>query len=202
VFSGASNFAITLNSLLPVELTSFAGARAGKQVVLSWETATEINNAGWYVEYRTGSDVWHSAGFLRGAGNSNATKLYRFEVTSPSNANIFFRLRQVDFDGTIHFSKIIEIAPLSAPQVFRLEQNYPNPFNPVTTIAFALPARAEASLAVYNQLGQMVTKLADGTLDAGAYSFIWNAADMPSGIYYYELKAGNFRAIKKLVLMK
>ena len=85
---------------------------------------------------------------------------------------------------------------------FSLEQNYPNPFNPSTTIGFALAERTNVQLNIFNQLGERVASLVNGELEAGNHSIVWNAANQVSGIYFYQLKAGNYSVVKKLVLMK
>ncbi len=93
------------------------------------------------------------------------------------------------------------------PEAFALEQNYPNPFNPSTAISFALPAAEKVSLAIYNLNGQLVKKLVAGEMKAGRHSLVWEAtndhgARVTSGVYVYVIKAGNFTAQKRLVLMK
>lgn len=84
------------------------------------------------------------------------------------------------------------------PSSFELEQNYPNPFNPSTTI----PKSSYVELKVYDGLGNLVQSLVNEYLDAGTYEFTFNGANLSSGIYYYQIKAGEFTATKKLVLMK
>jgi hypothetical protein len=73
---------------------------------------------------------------------------------------------------------------------FSLKQNYPNPFNPSTNISFSLPSRQNIILRVYNSLGQLITTLVNGEYDAGNYSVDFNASNQPSGIYFYNLQAG------------
>jgi hypothetical protein len=90
---------------------------------------------------------------------------------------------------------------------YQLEQNYPNPFNPSTAISFALPQASEVSLAIFNTNGQLVCKLDAGQMNAGRHSFTWDATDdrglrVASGVYLYVIKAGEFTAQRKLVLMK
>jgi hypothetical protein len=84
----------------------------------------------------------------------------------------------------------------------RLEQNYPNPFNPSTTINFSIPKTTEVTLTVYNTLGQKVIELVNEQLETGYYSFKWEAGDAASGIYIYQLKAGEFIQSKKMILIK
>jgi hypothetical protein len=90
---------------------------------------------------------------------------------------------------------------------YELEQNYPNPFNPTTAISFQLPADSEVSLAIYNLSGQLVKQLVAGQISAGQHSFTWDATNergerVASGVYLYVIKAGEFTAQRKLVLMK
>tara|TARA_B100000809_G_scaffold162373_1_gene159695 strand:- start:289 stop:2319 length:2031 start_codon:yes stop_codon:yes gene_type:complete len=96
----------------------------------------------------------------------------------------------------------------NVPESFGLKQNYPNPFNPTTTIEFDLASDALISLALYDVTGREVMNLVDRNLDAGHYSFVLNASDLPSGMYFYKLSAQDsqnylmFTSTKKLVLMK
>ncbi|VAX23892.1 hypothetical protein MNBD_IGNAVI01-268, partial [hydrothermal vent metagenome] len=85
---------------------------------------------------------------------------------------------------------------------FSLEQNYPNPFNPSTTISFTIDKREHVELAVYNSIGQLVTKLINEEKSAGDYQVTFNASNLPSGIYYYQLLAGNRVLTKKCILLK
>lgn len=88
------------------------------------------------------------------------------------------------------------------PTHFNLNQNYPNPFNPATTISFSLPSKSFVSLKVYDALGREVSSILSEELSAGIYSKQWNAADLPSGVYFYRLQVGLFNETKKFVLLK
>ncbi|MBI5472563.1 MAG: choice-of-anchor D domain-containing protein [Ignavibacteriae bacterium] len=98
------------------------------------------------------------------------------------------------------------------PTVFALDQNYPNPFNPTTTIRFALPEQATVSLKIYNLLGQQVTTLAEGEMDAAFHNVVWNGrnangAQVATGMYFYRMTATGasgetFTSLKKLILIK
>ncbi|MCG3120070.1 MAG: hypothetical protein ALAOOOJD_02671 [bacterium] len=85
---------------------------------------------------------------------------------------------------------------------FQLAQNYPNPFNPSTSIAFSLGKAGAVKLQVFNALGQKVATLVNGKMPAGQHSVIWDASNVPSGIYFYRLEAGAFSQTRKMVLMK
>ncbi len=88
------------------------------------------------------------------------------------------------------------------PKKFVLEQNYPNPFNPNTNISFDMPKESHVSLNVYNLLGQKVATVVDQVMGAGSHNVNFNAANLTSGIYFYQLKTDNFTSIKKMTLLK
>jgi len=91
---------------------------------------------------------------------------------------------------------------IGAPIEYALEQNYPNPFNPSTVIKFSVPEIANVTLTIYNTLGQKVTELVNTKLEAGHYSYQWNAGNVATGMYIYELRTDKFVSVKKMVLMK
>ncbi len=88
------------------------------------------------------------------------------------------------------------------PAEFHLEQNYPNPFNPVTTIGFALPEATFVTLTVHNVLGAEVATLVARNYPAGVFSASWNAAQFPSGAYFYRLTAGDYVQTKMMQLIR
>ena len=89
------------------------------------------------------------------------------------------------------------------PDKYSLEQNYPNPFNPSTKIEFSLLEDVNnAALTIYNALGQKVLELVNSKLEAGRYSYVWDANDAATGLYIYELRTDNFVSVKKMILMK
>jgi hypothetical protein len=83
-----------------------------------------------------------------------------------------------------------------------LNQNYPNPFNPTTTILFDLPKTSKVSLKVFNILGEEVATLVSDRLSSGSYSYEWDARDLASGVYLYQLKTGDYIETKKMILMR
>jgi hypothetical protein len=99
------------------------------------------------------------------------------------------------------------VANLNLPVSFELGQNYPNPFNPTATIEYALPQAVKVELRVFNILGQAVRTLVDEEKGAGYYQVVWDGKDQTgqsasSGIYLYQIKAGDFIETKKMQLIK
>ena len=95
---------------------------------------------------------------------------------------------------------ISDDAPIASS--YELGQNYPNPFNPTTHIRFNIPETAGAKLTVFNIMGEAVANLVDGVVSAGGHTVSWNAANMPTGVYFYRLESGNFTQTRKLLLVK
>jgi|ERR1041385_1439696 hypothetical protein len=103
--------------------------------------------------------------------------------------------------GGQQWTKTVRVS-VTAPDRYELLQNFPNPFNPETKIEYTLPKQTTVRLIVYDMLGQEVRTLVDGAQDAGYKSYRFDAGNLPSGIYFYQLQAGNFLEIKKMLLLK
>jgi len=206
---------------LPVELTSFSANFLTDRVELNWQTAAEVNNYGFEVQrqYQVSSSEyqdksWEKIGFVLGHGTTNSPKQYSFTdslnlTLNPNLTLINYRLKQIDNDGTLAYSKIItvDLSKITGieekiPAEFSLSQNYPNPFNPTTTIQYSIPKTSFVSLKIYDVLGKEVASLVNEELSAGVYDRTFNAANLSSGIYFYTLRANNFTATKKLMLVK
>jgi hypothetical protein len=110
-------------------------------------------------------------------------------------------LKQIDYAGTYQYSEEIEVA-VTGIFKFELEQNYPNPFNPVTSIQYAVSSRQFVTLKVYDILGNEIATLVNEEKQPGIYEVEFDATDFTSGIYFYQLKAGNYLETRKMVMLK
>lgn len=199
---------LTIDGVVPVELTAFNAEQSEKEVKLYWTTATETNNRGFEIERKSsGKKEWESIAFVQGMGTKATSTDYLFADKSIIGiTNVSYRLKQIDFDGSFNYSEIVELE--LTPTNFSLKQNYPNPFNPSTKIEFTIPVASEISLKIYDVLGRNITTLVNHTLEPGYYENNWNAESLSSGLYIYVLEASpidgsaGFRDLKKMVLIK
>ncbi len=189
---------------LPVELTVFTAKLIGSKVLLSWTTASELNYQGFEIERNVNNTNWNIIGFIKGAGTTTEQQnyIYNDDIKYLSNGTLSYRIKQIDFGGNFEYSDVIEIS--SFAKSYELSQNYPNPFNPTTNIQFVIPSGVEGitTLKVYNILGKKVATLVNELKEPGSYKVDFNAANLPSGVYFYNLKTGNFTATKKMFLLK
>jgi len=198
---------------VPIELVSFTAEVFKNDVVLKWQTATEINNAGFEVErcrsisnFEFRNSNFEQIGFVDGEGTTAEIQNYYWKDCNLMPGKYFYRLKQIDYDGTFEYSEMAE-AEVIPPVEFSLEQNYPNPFNPITSIQYAVSSRQFVSLKVYDILGNEVATLVNEEKSAGTYKVEFivgqdSSPDIASGIYFYRLQAGNYVETKKMILLK
>ncbi len=200
---------IIIYQVIPVELISFSVSVKANSIALFWSTASEMNNHGFEIQ-RASADgsnnfEWTAIGFVNGNGTTTEKNNYSFIDRSPLTGTSYYRLKQIDLDGTsrIFEAEMVEFGPVND---YSLEQNYPNPFNPSTTIKYSIPDAGYVNLTVYNMLGSEVAVLVNENKDAGTHSVEFSTEksefNLGSGVYIYTLKAGNFSQIRKMVVIK
>jgi photosystem II stability/assembly factor-like uncharacterized protein len=209
LYACTNNGIYIFTGVLPVELTLFTALYKSPDVVLTWSTATELNNHGFEIERSFDKESWATIGFRKGKGTTSQPQNYNFsnDISEVSVLKLYYRLKQIDFDGTFENSNTVEVE-INSPTKFSLEQNYPNPFNPSTNIQYAISSSQFVTLKVYDVLGKEVATLVNEEKPAGNYEIEFNsvetlhATSLPSGVYFYQLKAGDYIETKKMVLMK
>lgn len=187
---------------IPVELASFEGQLNGEAVVLSWQTASETNNARFEIERKT-DDAWQRIGQMQGAGTTSEAQTYRFKDASVpfQDEAVSYRLKQVDLDGTSSYSPEVEVT-LGAPQAFALHGNFPNPVRSQTTIRYELPQAAHVTISVYNPLGREVATLLDRQQKTGHQQVQFDASSLASGTYLYRVQAGDHTETRRMVVVE
>ncbi len=120
-------------------------------------------------------------------------------------ANLYlqeFKQRYVDAGGTDGIVLSVKPSAVATPTSYELQQNYPNPFNPSTHIQFSIVDARTVTLKIYDILGREVATLVNERMNPGVYTVTWNASRLSSGIYFARIEAGDFTAVRKIVLMK
>lgn len=192
---------------VPVELTSFSGKDKEGSVELNWQTATETNNKGFDIERKADSGEWQKIGTVQGNGTTTKKSEYIFIDGNPALGKLFYRLRQIDFDGSEKYSPEVEISTVTVHS-YSLSQNYPNPFNPLTVISYSIPTESKVNIKIYNLMGQLVNELVNGTKNEGAYEIRFDASAYSSGIYFYTINADalngcdSYTSTRKMILIK
>ena len=213
---------------LPVQLVSFGATVQQDGVLLSWETASELDNAGYAIlrsntengSYEKLAD-YNDMESLRGLGTSSQGRSYRF-IDSRVNVGetYWYKLQDVDFNGvsTEHGPVSVTVQSVVGkpvegvvPDHFTLTPNFPNPFNPTTHFTLTIPKLQQDDLqvtvTVYDLLGKTVNTLYKGRLTSGTYQMTWDGRNssgqnMPSGMYIYAVKTKLFNQSRKMVLLK
>jgi hypothetical protein len=191
---------VTLDVIVPIELTSFSALTNYNDVILNWQTATEINNQGFEIQ-RSNDGEFEKIGFVAGHGTTAEIYSYTFIDENVLAGEYIYRLKQMDYDGTTEYSNIVEVE-VTQPIEYSLSQNYPNPFNASTTIAYSIAKDGLVTLKVYDILGKEVVALINEVHPACSNNITFDAYELSSGIYYYQLVSGEFTSAKKLILMK
>ena len=188
-------------NVVPVELTSFTAKTVDQNVELSWVTATEINNQIFEVERKSSNSQFRTIGYINGHGTTTEQKSYSFIDQKLEVGTYIYRLKQIDFNGSFEYSNEINV-DVKAPLIYKLEQNYPNPFNPSTLIKYSVAKDGFVNVSIFNLLGEKVATLVNNNMQAGNYEINFNASMLTSGVYFYSIEAGDFKAVRKMLLMK
>jgi hypothetical protein len=207
----------------------FLVSSGGDRIRLQWSTSAEsAPHFNGYQLYRavtkTDTEFTLIKSFDKGTlpATDSVTDLRTFDDVTPIREFNYFYYIQTQDDGSTNdvepgvplvSSKFYTMTNLpevltnvaeepTRPLTYRLDQNYPNPFNPSTTISFDIPRLSHVKLVVYDVLGREVVTFVDEAKSAGSYTATFNAANLPSGVYFYRLEAGAYQDTKKLLLLK
>lgn len=212
-FAVFQTFAGSENTPLPIQLAGFSAAVINElgHVRLLWRTLSETNNYGFYVQKSDNAQNGFQtiSGLIQGHGTTTEPHDYSWVDGSGAAGRWYYRLRQLDLDGTEHLSEpilpsgITSVKEKPIPTEFVLSQNYPNPFNPATKIAFALPKSGRVTLEVFNLLGQKLFTLLDEIKPAGYHSAEFDGSGFSSGLYFYRMSVnGATTFMRKMILAK
>jgi hypothetical protein len=153
--------------------------------------------------YQKRPGVGTGSGLYSGYGST-------YDVGLDEKKNIYFgsyyawTVEKWSYTGTLPNIPTTSVrqSSIANPAEYELTANYPNPFNPSTNFRFSIATRQFVSVKIFDMLGHEVASLVNDEMDAGTYTVEWNASNVPSGVYFYQIKAGAFLSTKKMTLMK
>jgi len=193
-----------MSQKLPVEMASFEARQTGERSVrLHWQTASETGNTGFRVQHQGPSAAsWSKMGFVDGSGTTTNAQSYQFSAEDLAVGTHQFRLQQVDLDGstTLHDPVTVD---LQMTKALRLSAPIPNPVQGTATASFAVKEQWQATVALYNVLGEKVATLYRGAPTAGEVQSVRiRTSDLASGVYFLRLDAGNQVRTQRLTVVR
>ncbi|MBX7043601.1 MAG: T9SS type A sorting domain-containing protein [Ignavibacteria bacterium] len=199
---------------LPVELTDFVATTIKNEVILDWSTGGEVNNERFEIqrvkvdkktEYNAAAN-FETIGMLMGVGNSSNVHNYKYRDRNLESGTYMYRLKQYDYNGNFVYHRLSTEINIGVPLKFRVSQNYPNPFNPSTAVTLDLPESGRLSVILFDISGREVSKIFEGTIDAGYSKISISGSGLNSGIYFcrFDFSSGSseFSETKKMMLAK
>ncbi|MBU0474754.1 MAG: T9SS type A sorting domain-containing protein [Bacteroidetes bacterium] len=199
----------------PSEPGSFTGSWVSEHPYISWSTVIQDDLEEYVIYKKVGSGSWleyatttasnytdgHESQYTIGDGDKRF--VYYCVTARDYTENESDVTAQVNFTCAPWLSKTNEeLVALEDPINYYISANYPNPFNPTTQISYQLPENSFVNLVVYNAIGQKVAELVNQNQSVGKYTVKFDASNLPSGVYIYKLQAGEFSAVKKMLLTK
>jgi len=189
----------------PVTFLACRANTSGNAVTLSWQVACDVPASSFLVER---ADAWEGdyATLNLEVTRNNGTWFSCTDRDVVSGATYWYRISLVSPSGRETYGPV-EVRVESAPAVFAVYQSYPNPFNPTCFIRFDVPRPGELTLRVFDAGGRVVRTIVDRWVGSGSYIETWDGRDdggtnMPSGVYFYELKSQDFRSTRKAVMLR
>jgi hypothetical protein len=197
-------------SALPVELSQFGVQARDRAAVLQWQTASETDNSGFYVQHQalapddsTADDgEWRRLGFIEGSGTTEQPQSYRFETDRLEVGRHAFRLAQVDADGTTYRTDV-ETLSIRLRSAYQIKGPFPNPARRQARLPITVQTQQHVSVAIYDVLGRRVKTVRDGVLDAqDTESVRLPTRGLASGAYFVRVRGESFVETRRLTVVK
>lgn len=210
---GEDNLFYDIDDVRPsVAYTNFEGAIAPDGITLNWETASELNNAGFEIERRYETPIqvavdttaFTSIAYIDGNGTTSTNSQYSYtDASIPSDAAVvYYRIKQFNFSDDFTYSDVVSVT-LPAPGAVALLPNYPDPFRTTTTISFELSSKGPIHLSLFNASGQQVAVLLNEVRPAGRYEITFTPpASLTSGLYILHLETPNESHTSTMTLIR
>lgn len=194
----AGSWPDVMSATLPVELTRFDALRDGSDVLLNWETASELNNAGFEVQLRSVSaeqnlsSSWRVIDFVEGYGTTEMPQSYQYRMANLEPGRHLFRLKQIDYDGTFEYSPEVETFIEIRNSLF-LQPPYPNPFSGQTHFTVSVAKAQNVDVSVYDMLGRQVAVVWAGRMEKQqVHRLAISLGNQPAGLYFLHVDGEHF----------
>ncbi len=172
----------------------------GDSYDLRW-SGGDYRQADHYVLQKSANNSGFKDVYQVSADNDNPAE-YSFTDSKDETADVvYYRIKQINSDGSAVYSSQVKVGQ-GTQEPFIIQPNYPNPFNPKTSIVVNFLVGAQADITIYNLEGKVITNLYKGFLSQGIHTFLFDATDLPSGIYLCKVTTPDYSEIKKMVLTK
>ncbi|MBL7977712.1 MAG: T9SS type A sorting domain-containing protein [Bacteroidetes Order II. Incertae sedis bacterium] len=199
--SDTTPFTMPTSSPLPIELADFTAQATKDAVTLNWQTISEVNSDVFEVQHLVKGE-WQTVATVQAAGSSTDVRSYTQAVQGLQVGTHYFRLKSVDKDGGVKYSKQVAVS-VEVPGTFVMNPAYPNPFNPQTTLTFAVAQKQAVTMTLFNALGQQISVLYQGTPEANTLQTVQlDGSALQSGAYFVRLAGTNFNTMQKVMLVK
>ncbi|MEO0341110.1 MAG: T9SS type A sorting domain-containing protein [Bacteroidota bacterium] len=189
---GSGNFVA-----VPVELLFFRATATNNRTLLEWTTTSELNNAGFQIERSDAAEGWSAIGFVNGMGTTVQRQDYSFWDESPASGLNYYRLKQIDLDGSFTYSPI-EVVEFSSSQL-SLSYVYPNPSDGIAYMDLSLPGQDQIYIDIFDASGKIVQKEKQ-VLSAGINSIILRPSNLSPGIYYIKISIQDLQFERKMIV--
>jgi hypothetical protein len=190
--ASASNtqwYAFGSSDLLPVDLTYFSAEKNGANVDLNWQTASEVNSAYFEIQRSVDGVNFETISSLEAAGYSNSLINYSFVDESPARGLNYYRIKEVDSDGTTQFSDVAVVDYVTGNALLQLAM-YPNPMEENAILNFEMPSAGNAKIEVFDALGKVVFSKESSFVEGGN-SVVLSELDLSTGNYFVRVLAQN-----------
>ena len=206
IFHSEPMMGYSLDNIAPGVPGGLMAVAFDEMIEVSWSFSNDEDFQYFIVEKSTTEDFASYESF------ETVDTLYS-DLEYTMNASNYYRVAAVDYAGNVSdYSDVVDATVLSLvdntlPEVYAIHQNYPNPFNPTTSIKYQLPEESMVNLTIYDVMGRKVMSLINSYRAAGYHSVQWDATNdlgqpVSAGMYIYTIQAGDYREVRKMILLK
>ena len=204
-FTSEIDSGFSVDNLAPAKVSGLAASVVDSKVQLRWAANPEPDLKQYVIYKSTTANIGDEAPVY-----ATTTGTSYSDPVALGTAPAYYVIRAQDVHGNLGTKSNeiaatitgVEMTDYSVPTAYALRQNYPNPFNPTTTIEYALKQAGNVTIRVMNLLGQEVATIESGMRAAGTYKVVFDASSLPSGMYLYQIRSGNFVDVRRMMLLK